>query len=172
MLIRASSSLMKSRLPITPKFSSLSKILAGEVSHELSQQTTEVDQEFLDIKKLIKKTFSIADTPGVGLVKLNRKFGEEEISIKFDCQNEVEIDHDIEEEVDEDEGDVEADYGINFEVIIEKQNQPIKLMIDCVAASKLEIRNIQIFPKDGDVTDLTFYGGPRYLYGLIIFFIF
>ena len=71
-----------------------------------------------------------------------------------------------ENDVDGDE-EVEADFGINFEVIITREDQPVKMLVDCVAASELEIRNVQMIPKDMETSDLSIYGGPRFDYNNI-----
>lgn len=81
-----------------------------------------------------------------GVVRLTCKHGNEEITVKFDCQNEEELEPDLEELENQVNGeeDTELDMGINFEVIIKKGDD--KILIDCVACNELQIQNVRFFP--------------------------
>lgn len=93
------------------------------------------------------------------MVHLERKQNGEVIEVKFDCQNEAEMNMgDIEGEG-EDE-DAAPPVYISFEVIVTKGNN--KMLFDCLAGEAVEIENVRFFPNNKDTSDITVYGGPRF----------
>ena len=93
---------------------------------------------------------------------MTRKFNDEHIVVQFDCQNEAEADElndgDFSSEGDaEDEETIAVNYGINFEVIITRNES--KLVIDCVASKDLKISNIQHVPKGRVHDEKELYSG-------------
>ena len=97
----------------------------------------------------------------VGYVYLTRKFNDEHIVVQFDCQNEAEADElndgDFSEGDTEDEENIAVNYGINFEVIITRNES--KLVIDCVASKDLKVTNIQHVPKGRVHDEKELYSG-------------
>ena len=157
----------------------ISQVLIDEVAAE-KENAFEKDPELEKVKKAISRNFKIQDMKGLGLVELNGTYRNETISIKFDCQDEEEIEND--EEYDEDEsenenkllksgnptGDVDdeedpygAETGINFEVQIKKQNGESVIAL-CTAASTLIIQNVRHLPAGKSETDESLYGGPSF----------
>jgi len=136
--------------------SSLAESLQKELKHEQGEQ--EVDQEFLDIQKLVLKSFKLQDNVGEGVVKLTREHKNETIEVVFDCQD-VE-----EEEAEAEEGeDPELDVGVNFEVIISKPSANARLIAQCLGTAEgTSIRNVRHLPLDKPVDDVEGYTGPTF----------
>ena len=152
--------------------------LLDALSAELASEESdfEEDPEYMEISEQIKQSFTIEDTEGLGVTKLHSKFsggkgGEESIEITFDCQDEAEMDMDMDSlasladnfdsEDDADEGDV-MDYGINFQVKIAKSDGS-KLVVDCIAAKEMQIEGVQFVAPAFSSTveqEEQVYGGP------------
>ena len=152
--------------------------LLDALSAELASEESdfEEDPEYMEITEQIRKSFTIEDKQGLGVTKLHGKFsgdkgGEESIEITFDCQDEAEMDMDVDSlaslaenldsEDDLDEGDV-MDYGINFQVNIAKSDGS-KLVVDCIAAKELQIEGVQFVPaaySSKVEQEEEVYGGP------------
>ena len=163
------------------KFSSLSQHneLVKALSDELASEESdfEVDPDLVEITEQIKKSFTIDDQVGLGVVKLSSNFsgamgGDEEVSISFDCQDEADMDgmnmeslaslaEGIDDEDDDD--DVVLDFGINVKVAISKKDGS-KLVVDCIAAKELQIEGVQYVPssfnKSKAEQEEEVYGGP------------
>lgn len=150
----------------------LDEVLAQEIAHENSEQ--EIDQEYLDIKRDIEKSFKIKEAVGESAVVLERKHKDEIITVKFDVQNETEDDNMGGEEYDEegnddseynpdeyDENDAgKVSYGIQFDVEIEKNGN--KIVIECIAGENLKITGITHVPAGRSTTDEKLYFGPSF----------
>lgn len=174
-ILRRSASLLSTNVRPVPiiigqigyrQFSALSEVLANELLTEKSQEL--FDQEFIDIKKEISKSFSIKDTPGYSKVVLERKFKADLVTVTFDCQDEAEDDtipefNQEEEPLEEDE-EPEEPYLINFDVLLTKGGAGDKVHFSCVAGDKLTVRNIAIIPNGKEIGDTELYSGPVYQY--------
>lgn len=68
-----------------------------------------------------------------------------------------EMDENVEDEEIGD-GDFDTETGVPFKVTIEKNGH--KVIVDCVAASMIEIQNVQYCPSGKDVVTDNLYGGP------------
>jgi complement component 1 Q subcomponent-binding protein len=138
---------------------SLPDLLTQEIEHEAAEE--EIDQEYLDAKELILKTFTLTEEPHVGIVSLERTYNSEVITVKFDIQNvsdDEEQDYDEESEGQE-EGEEQRSYGINYEIEVKKGEE--SLVFDCVAGETNKIRAVQFF-KNKDLDDTDVYGGPNF----------
>jgi len=155
----------------------LAEVLTGEILHETAN--AEVDEDYEDVKTLIEKTFKITDKEGLGEVILERKYKDELITVKFDCQDEVE-DHDTDSGYDDIENelrqksevtvrsdeipdveDVPNTFGINFEVTVQKGET--KVVFNCVASHCVTIENVRFVPAGTPDNAVNLYHGPRYL---------
>eukprot|EP00598_Pedospumella_elongata_P004088 CAMPEP_0184967646 /NCGR_PEP_ID=MMETSP1098-20130426/942_1 /TAXON_ID=89044 /ORGANISM="Spumella elongata, Strain CCAP 955/1" /LENGTH=245 /DNA_ID=CAMNT_0027489127 /DNA_START=42 /DNA_END=779 /DNA_ORIENTATION=+ len=158
----------KSAVRTAPTFrfnSSLTEVLGVEIDEEKSNDD-ELDQDLIDVRKQILKVFKIKEEPGVSVVTLSRKHGDEKIEVKFNVQDFNEGDGMIEEA---EEGDEENDPenedgsngGIDFEVTIHKGNS--KVIIDAMASESLNINNIRYIDAAHATTDeMTLYTGPNF----------
>ena len=158
----------KSAVRTAPTFrfnSSLTEVLGVEIDEEKSNDD-ELDQDLIDVRKQILKVFKIKEEPGVSVVTLSRKHGDEKIEVKFNVQDFNEGDGMIEEA---EEGDEENDPenedgsngGIDFEVTIQKGNS--KVIIDAMASESLNINNIRYIDGAHATTDeMTLYTGPNF----------
>ena len=158
----------KSAVRMAPTFrfnSSLTEVLGVEIDEEKSNDD-ELDQDLIDVRKQILKVFKIKEEPGVSVVTLSRKHGDEKIEVKFNVQDFNEGDGMIEEA---EEGDEENDPenedgsngGIDFEVTIQKGNS--KVIIDAMASESLNINNIRYIDAAHATTDeMTLYTGPNF----------
>ena len=158
----------KSAVRTAPTFrfnSSLTEVLGVEIDEEKSNDD-ELDQDLIDVRKQILKVFKIKEEPGVSVVTLSRKHGDEKIEVKFNVQDFNEGDGMIEEA---EEGDEENDPenedgsngGIDFEVTIQKGNS--KVIIDAMASESLNINNIRYIDAAHATTDeMTLYTGPNF----------
>jgi len=141
----------------------LSDALATEIAEEVAAES--VDQELEDIKVEIKKTFSIKDEAGKGVVTLEAKINGAKVLITFDCQDEAETGMDMNElqmpELNEGNEDElpEIGFGINFVVRITSSTGD-KMVIDCVASQELQVLNVQHVPAGKNEDDGDLYGGP------------
>lgn len=145
--------------------SSLTEVLGAEIDEEKSNDD-ELDQDLIDVRKQILKVFKIQEEPGLSLVKLSRKHGDEKIEIVFDVQNFNDGDNMIEEA---EEGDEENDPeneegsngGIDFEITIQRGNN--KIIVDAVASEALAIQNIRYVDAVHATTDEShLYNGPHF----------
>jgi len=142
---------------------SLSDALATEIADEVADEN--VDQELEDIKVEIKKTFSIKDEAGKGVVTLEAKINGAKVVVTFDCQDEAETGMDMNElqmpEVNEGNEDElpEIGFGINFVVRITSSTGD-KMVVDCVASQELQVLNVQHIPAGKNEDDGDLYGGP------------
>jgi complement component 1 Q subcomponent-binding protein, mitochondrial len=155
--------------------SELVEALSSELASEESE--FEVDPDLTEISEQIKKSFTIEDATGMGVVKLSSKFsggkgGDEEVTITFDCQDEAEMDGmDLEalsslaesmedDDEDDDNEDTVLDFGINMKVNIAKKDGS-KLVVDCICAKELQIESVQYVPAAlSEKKDEELYGGP------------
>jgi complement component 1 Q subcomponent-binding protein len=139
----------------------LAQVLQSEIEHEEGAEE-EVDQDYVDLKKEIEKTFAVEDVKGNGTVKLVSKANAsgEVVTVTFDCQDLADDymgDFDEEEEINADE----IEPGINFEVEIAKNGK--KLVAQCVGGNQgLTIRNIRHLAAADKNDDLDVYGGPNF----------
>jgi complement component 1 Q subcomponent-binding protein len=137
--------------------STLADTLQKELKHEQGEQ--EVDQEFVDIKKLVLKSFKLHDHTGEGVVKLTREHKGEQIEVVFDCQ-------DVEEnevEPENEQTEPEMDVGVNFEVIISKPSAHSKLVVQCLGTAEgTTIRNVRHLPAEKPIDDVDGYSGPTF----------
>ena len=142
----------------------LGEVLSQELQEEV--QNDEINQEFLDIKSQISKTFTISEEDGSGVVKLTHKSANEDIEIVFDCQDEVEGEQDfgdfedMEEPPAEEEEEEQGDVGIKFHVTINKKGTSDKVVFYCVAGQQIVIENTQFLPEGKDIEDASLYHGP------------
>jgi complement component 1 Q subcomponent-binding protein, mitochondrial len=154
----------------------LAEALTNEILHETANQ--EEDEDYEEVKKLIEKSFKITDTPGLGVVTLERKYNDETIIVKFDCQDEVDEADDqgydrmeehlkqqaeMEEQGQDNEDDVSGipnQFGIHFEVTVKKGGSCVHF--NCVASSQIIIQNVA-YKSDSESQDTALYGGPRYV---------
>ena len=155
------------------------KTLAEALTKEIRYETAEaeIDEDYEDIKKLVSKTFNITENVGSGEIKLERVYRGETITVKFDCQDEVEDaqdDYGYEkmeealrkgaemeargEDCDDFEG-VPNQFGIHFEVVVKKDGKAV--VFSCVASKHVIIENVTYRP-DSSIDDVKLYGGPRY----------
>jgi len=158
----------KSAVRTAPTFrfnSSLTEVLGVEIEEEKNNDD-ELDQDLIDVRKQILKVFKIKEEPGISVVTLSRKHGDEKIEVKFNVQDFNEGDGMIEEA---EEGDEENDPenedgsngGIDFEVTIQKGNS--KVIIDAMASESLGIQNIRYVDGAHATTDeMTLYTGPNF----------
>ena len=151
----------------------LLEALSAELASE--ENEFEEDPEYMEITEQVKKNFTIEDIAGLGVTKLHGKFsggkgGEESIEISFDCQDEAEMDMDMDSLASltqnlDSEDDLEEnvmDYGINFQVKISKSDGS-KLVVDCIAAREMTIEGVQFVPASyGSKIEQEeeVYGGP------------
>ena len=103
--------------------------LVQALSNELSSEESdfEIDPDLVEITEQIKKSFTIEDQSGLGVVKLigNASF-DENITITFDCQDEANMDGinmdalaSLTGEIDDEDDDMDdsiLDFGINFKL--------------------------------------------------------
>lgn len=137
--------------------STLAETLQKELKHEQGEQ--EVDQEFVDIQKLVLKSFKLHDNVGEGIVKLTREHKGESIEVIFDCQD---IEEDEIETLEEGE-EPELEVGINFEVVISKAATQSKIVVECLGTAEgTSIRNIRNLPIDQPLEDVNGYNGPTF----------
>lgn len=155
----------------------LSDVLTNEIMEEAAND--EVDSELEVIQKEIMKTFALEETPGNGLVKLTRKYKNEEIEITFNCQDESEgsIDEDdflkgsengMNEDgefdnEDEDDFDFDQDmkYGINFTAKIRKNKK--EMVFFCTADQNITVNKVRVVPEgSNDDEDTDKYEGPPF----------
>lgn len=155
----------------------LAEVLTNEILHETAN--AEEDEDFDDVKQLVEKSFKITDTPGFGVITLERTYNDETIKVTFDCQDEVEEadDHgydrmenhlreqaELEAQGQEDGEEVEGipnQFGINFEVIVTKKDNTA-VVFNCVASENVIIQNV-LYKSDASSTDAALYGGPRFV---------
>lgn len=147
----------------------LAEVLTSEILHETANQ--EEDEDYEEVKKLIEKSFKITDTPGLGVVTLERKYNDETITVRFDCQDEVDeaddhgydrMENHLKEQLDTDD-DVDGipnQFGIHFEVSVKKGGACVHF--NCVASSQIIIQNVA-YKADSESQDVALYGGPRYV---------
>jgi len=149
----------------------LSQILTEEILEETTRKEEEIDEDYEDVKKYIESTFKLTEKVGYGEVKLFRKFNDEEIHVKFDCQDEAEDSENNQEGINEDqqhepsEDDAEpidsSKVGINFEVTISKKNG--KAVFHCIATHQQPtIVHLSFLPPGTSSEDHTLYNGPRF----------
>ncbi len=151
-----------------------------------------MDQEHVQIKAQIEKNFKIVDVEGQGLqliyfvsflrflvvsflgsgiVKLVSQHKNETIEVTFDCQGDVEIEPNFNEEGDNDEGeeggdddeeqndDFEDRTGVAFTVTVTKGDQ--KIEFSCVASDSFTIENVQYLGTESSDSKEV-YGGPHF----------
>ena len=95
---------------------------------------------------------------------LTSTYKDEEILIKFDCQNESEMETDPNEELqraesmgeDADDAD-EPNYGVNFQVLIKRNNS--QLVVQCVASRELVVTHAYNVPLGKKEDDFVLYAG-------------
>lgn len=141
---------------------SLADVLPQEIAHEEAE--VEIDQEYLDAKKLIQKSFKFKqDDVGKSKVILTRESNGETISISFDVQDasEEETNREMEDEDNEDDETPDFTYGINFETEIQKADGS-KLIIDAIASDIITIKNCQYIPAGSSREEHDLYAGPRF----------
>lgn len=157
----------------------LSEVLANELATEKVDQLDEkIDQEFLDIEKIISSQFKIESTTGKGTTTLAREEGDEKIVVEFDCQDEMngdedEIDYDAafarenmspsgeltDENYESEQAEVDT-IGIHFTTTVTKGTSVLKF--DCVATQQLTIKHVEFFPKGTGPEGENNYGGPLF----------
>jgi hypothetical protein len=112
--------------------SSLSQILSEEILGETSRKDEDVDEDYDDVKKYISSIFQINQKTGYGEVTLTRSFKGEEITVKFDCQDEADSNDEQEQGEEEnfenqdqehtvgeeDAENMDKKFGIHFEVML------------------------------------------------------
>ena len=150
----------------------LSDALASEIAEEVAEDG--VDQELEDITAEIKKTFTIKDEAGNGVVHLHATVNGAKVHVTFDVQDEADSGMDdfeglMKEGVtgsggagagNGDDDDVPSiDFGINFTVRITTSNGDL-IVADCVASEQLQVNNVQHVPAGKDPEDGELYGGP------------
>jgi complement component 1 Q subcomponent-binding protein, mitochondrial len=156
----------------------LAEILTSELLHE-NANNNEVDEDYEDIKSTIAKYFKITDKKDFGVITLTRVYKGEKITVRFDCQDEVENYEDdegydrlqekmkLQEESELTQDDLTSENqgvpGVNFEVVIGKVGGG-ELAFNCVATGnqQINIENVKFSPEDADDVDSR-YGGPRYV---------
>jgi complement component 1 Q subcomponent-binding protein len=155
--------------------SNLSQILTEEILEETSRKDEEADEDYDDVKKYITSMFQLSEKVGYGEVILTRTYmDEEDITIKFDCQDEADDNEggenldDLENgaqhhEVTEDDADqLDGKFGIHFEVSIAKKNGD-KAVFSCIATHQQPtIVHVNFVPASANEGDSSLYGGPRY----------
>jgi len=163
----------KGKVPVPSSFSdseevlSLSDALATEIAEEVAEES--VDQELEDIKAQIKKSFSIKDEEGKGVVHLHGTIRGSKVQVTFDCQDEADSGFDVDGFTMPPEGGQEGsedevpsiDFGINFTVRITSSNGD-KIIVDCVASQQLQVANVQHVSAGKDDEDSELYGGPTF----------
>lgn len=158
--------------------SELAAILVDEIAAESAE--VEEDTDLIEVTNIIQQKYKISEQPFsgihlllilmrilhifyIGVVQLTREISaNEKVVISFNVQNrdEVEPDFNENEEIPEDE-DYEGssgETGVSF--TLEYQKNGTTLMIDAMAASKLEIRSIMMIPKDKSIENDELYNGP------------
>ena len=163
----------KGKVPVPSSFSdseevlSLSDALATEIAEEVAEES--VDQELEDIKAQIKKSFSITDEAGKGVVHLHGTIRGSKVQVTFDCQDEADSGFDADGFSMPPEGDQQGsndevpsiDFGINFTVRISSSNGD-KIIVDCVASQQLQVLNVQHVSAGKSDEDSELYGGPTF----------
>lgn len=141
----------------------LADALATEIAEEVAEDS--VDQELEDIKAQIKKTFTIKDEVGHGVVNLHASIKGTQVHVTFDCQDEADTGFDMNElqmpsqASEDDEETPSIDFGINFTARIIHPNGD-KIVLDCVASQSLQVLNMQHVPAGKEEEDGELYGGP------------
>lgn len=140
---------------------------------ETGRKDEEADEDYDDVKKYITSIFQLSEKIGYGEVILSRNYkDEEEITIKFDCQDEADDDEggenldDLENQqhaVSEDDAEqLNGKFGIHFEVSIAKKNGD-KAVFSCIATHQQpSIVHVNFVPATASDNDSSLYGGPRY----------
>lgn len=129
--------IVKPQLPAavltTQRFSStLAKALKESV--ELEKENVEINQDFLDAKKLIEKSFTINDVEGTSIVTLTRKVGNETITVTYDCMDIATSQEFQDEEYSEES--VQSQPTLLFKVNITKEGEAGSLYFEGVASQE------------------------------------
>jgi len=158
------SSAMQLRFAATEAKSSITEELAKEI--EFEEGNAEVDTEYEDAKKLTLQHFKLHEKPGNGVVRLTRKYNDEQIEVKFDVQDSTEEelgqdeDYGQTNEGEEDEA-IGDNVGVNFEVTIKKGAN--KLIVSAVGGENLSIEGIRIMSANASETEESeVYSGPPF----------
>jgi len=158
-----------SREVAKPAVQNLHSILMKEFKEEAN--ANEPNEEYEEIKTLIEKTFKIDETVGTSVVKLTSTFKGEEITVKFDVQEQMDDENQEfggEEGEDGEEGDEfdgEGEGGTVQRFFVEIKKESGTLGFDCTAGEKVEIKNVQILPqglKFDDPKAGELYAGPQF----------
>ena len=136
-----------------PLHSALAKELAEETAEDID---ADADAELADVTKLIKKTFTITESLGKGVVHLHGTVGGTKVHVTFDCQDEAETGMDMDEfemppqgQGGDDEGEAALEFGINFTARLTSPDGA-KMVLDAVAGQNLQILNVQHVPSGQD----------------------
>ncbi|GLE02547.1 hypothetical protein PINS_up011385 [Pythium insidiosum] len=165
---QAAASMTSPLLQVREK-SSLTSILKREIEEEKGNCFEGEELEELQAK--IAEVFSITETPGNMEVVLEGQAKGDNIRVKFDAQDIVEIDEDYVEE-DEEEGDSayeddeeeEEDElpGIRFVAEISRENAG--LQFECVASSNVTVERVRFLQDvSKDAKDESLYFGPNFV---------
>ncbi len=91
---------------------------------------------------------------------LSKKYKDEEILVKFDCQSETKMDDDPNEEQDragEDGEEREPNYGVDFQVLIRKDDSQV--IVQCIAGKELTVTHAYCLPLGKSADDVLLYAG-------------
>lgn len=133
----------------------LSAVLAQQIVEEDVEE--EHDQELRDAQKLVEQHFTVNDKDGVALVTLTRKYDDEMIEVRFDCQNEEEDYAAMEEAEEAEESSIQ---GINFQVRIQRGQNLME--IECFAGNAFEVRNVNYISSEHRSVGDELYSGPKF----------
>jgi hypothetical protein len=152
--------------PAKPIKKSLTDALRVEITKE--EEDYEEDQEYLDYKEKVCRSFSLNERPNKKVVILTRTFNKvETITVKFDLDDTS--DDDGEERLtgrDEiDDGDDEipdgmevGGFGVEFEVTITKEGRG-SLVLFCTSCLQLTVNNVTYYPEGIAIGDTKTYVG-------------
>jgi len=154
------------RAPAFRFSSSLTEVLAIEIDEEKNNDD-ELDQDLIDVQKQVLKSFKLEEKVGHSVVKLTRKFKDEQIEVAFNVQDlEDGGDMGIEEV---EEGDEERDpedggesgIGVVFTITIKKGGNTV--VVDALAGDSLNIQNIRyVDAADSSADEESLFTGPSF----------
>jgi hypothetical protein len=145
---------------------SLVDALRVEIVRE--EEDYEVDQEYLDYKEVVSRSFTLNERPNVKAVILTRTFNKEEaITVKFNLDDITDANGDetYPGQQQEDDGNDEipegveiGGFGIEFEVKITREGKG-SLVLFCTASMQLTVDNATYYPEGFTVGDERIFAG-------------
>ncbi|ETW09866.1 hypothetical protein H310_00318 [Aphanomyces invadans] len=167
MLARLSLLSLKSS-PVVHQARRFSSALPSLLGRELAEEKANcfVGEELESLREKVLANFKIQDTPGNLDIVLLRKHKNEQIDIKFNCQDVANVaedggEYDEGDDEDSEEGEYDDDVlpCIRFTARIVKDNSA--LIFDCVASSVLTVEGVMHTETADDLKDSD-YEGPRF----------